>query len=25
MTTELTTDQQKLYETFDLGRWAPPS
>jgi hypothetical protein len=25
MTTELTTDQQKLYETFDLGSWAPPS
>jgi transposase len=25
MTTELTGDQQKLHETFDLGRWAPPS
>ena len=25
MTTELTTHQQKLHETFDLGRWAPPS
>ncbi len=25
MTTELTGDQQKLYETFDLSRCAPPS
>ena len=25
MTTELTGDQQQLHETFDLGRWAPPS
>jgi transposase len=24
MITELTGDQQKLYETFDLGKWAPP-
>ncbi len=25
MTTELTGDQQKLYDIFDLGRWAPRS
>src|SRR6266508_3292574 len=25
MTTELTGDQQKLHETFDLRRWTPPS
>jgi len=25
MTTELTSDQQKLYEIFELGRWAPRS
>ncbi len=25
MTTELTGDQQKLYEIFELGRWAPRS
>jgi hypothetical protein len=25
MTTELTGDQQKLYETFSLDRWAPRS
>jgi transposase len=25
MTTGLTGDQQKLYETFELGRWAPRS
>jgi transposase len=25
MTTELTGDQQQLYEIFDLGRWAPRS
>jgi transposase len=25
MTTELTGDQQKLHELFDLGRWAPRS
>jgi transposase len=25
MTTELTSDQQKLHEVFDLGRWAPRS
>jgi hypothetical protein len=25
MTTELTGDQQKLYEIFGLGTWAPRS
>ncbi len=25
MTTELTGDQQKQYEIFELGRWAPRS
>jgi len=25
MTTELTSDQQKLYQIFGLDRWAPRS